>query len=191
MPANHSYVELLEANHWIRKVSDAFYWQCTTRTVQESKLFPVNAYISLSYYNAWYHYPQLLRKIDAAMPAEEIGDRAREVSSYVNLLTTSLISQFYLGARQFQIDMGLLRPTDAIDDVLFVIDFSRRLNLSFHRNHGHMLATDSNNRAQILPERTVQVFHADAIGDDAGRQTARGGRGVPVGGIGLRLLEER
>ena len=108
--------------------------------MQESKLFPVNAYISLSYYNAWYHYPQLLRKIDAAMPAEEIGDRAREVSSYVNLLTTSLISQFYLGARQFQIDMGLLRPTDAIDDVLFVIDFSRRLNLSFHRNHGHMLA---------------------------------------------------
>src|ERR1700687_2906294 len=123
MPSRHSYVDLLEANHWIRKVSDSFFWQCTTRTVQESKLFPVNPYICLSYYNAWYRYPELLRKVDAALPAEEIGDRAREVSSYVNLLTTSLISQFYLGARQFQIDMGLLRPTDAIDDVMFVMDF--------------------------------------------------------------------
>lgn len=173
MPSAHSYVELLEANHWIRKVSDAWYWQCTTRTVQESKLFPVNAYISLSYYNAWYRYPGLLRKIDEAMPAEEIGDRAREVSSYVNLLTTGLISQFYLAARQLQIDMGLLRPTDAIDDVLFVMDFSRRLNLSYHRNHGHMLATDANNRAQILPERTVQVFHADAIGTKPGDKLHR------------------
>ena len=168
MPSRHSYVDLLEANQWIRKVSDSFFWQCTTRTVQESKLFPVNPYICLSYYNAWYRYPELLRKVDAALPAEEIGDRAREVSSYVNLLTTSLISQFYLGARQFQIDMGLLRPTDAIDDVMFVMDFSRRLNLSYHRNHGHMLATDTNNRAQVLPERTVQVLHADAIGTKPG-----------------------
>ena len=75
MSANHSYTDLLEANMWIRKVSDAFFWQCTTRTVQESKLFPVNPYIALSYYNAWYRYPELLRKIDAAMPADlDLGD---------------------------------------------------------------------------------------------------------------------
>ena len=79
-----------DANAWIRKLSDTFYLQCTTRTVQESKLFPVNAYIALSYFNAFYRYPELLRKIDAAMPAEEIGDRAREVGSYVNMLTTGL-----------------------------------------------------------------------------------------------------
>jgi len=168
MPTTHSYSDLLRTNAWIRKVSDSFYWQCTTRTVQESKLFPVNPYIALSYYNAWYRYPELLRKIDAAMPAEELGDRAREVSSYVNLLTTSLTSQFYLSARQFMLDMGMLRPTDALDDVMFVLDFCERLNLSYHRNHAHMLATDSNNRAQILPERTVQVLHADAIGTAPG-----------------------
>lgn len=54
MPASHSYRDLLETNHWIRKNSDKFYWQCTTRTVQESKLFPVNPYIAMSYLNAWY-----------------------------------------------------------------------------------------------------------------------------------------
>ena len=31
------------------RLSDSFYFQCTTRTVQESKLFPVNPYIALSY----------------------------------------------------------------------------------------------------------------------------------------------
>ena len=87
MPIKHSYVDLLEANSYIQKLADSFYFMCTTRTVQESKLFPVNPYIALSYYNAWYRYPELLRKVDAAMPAEEIGDRARQVGSYVNTIT--------------------------------------------------------------------------------------------------------
>ena len=30
--------------------------------------------------------------------------------------------------------MGMLKPTDAVDDVMFVLDFARRLNLSYHRN---------------------------------------------------------
>src|SRR6266853_643557 len=98
MPVKRSYVDLLETKNFIQKWADSFFFHCATRTVQESKLFPVNPYITMSYYNAWYRYPEVLRKVDAAMPAEEIGDRAREVSSYVNLLTTSLISQFYLGA---------------------------------------------------------------------------------------------
>ena len=49
MPTNHSYLELLETNDYLQKAADSFYFQCTARTVQESKLFPVNPYISLSY----------------------------------------------------------------------------------------------------------------------------------------------
>jgi len=48
MPANHTYAELLRANHYMQKAADSFYFQCTTRTVQESKLFPVNPYIALA-----------------------------------------------------------------------------------------------------------------------------------------------
>ena len=87
MPSKYTYPQLLDANVFARKAADSFYWQCTTRTVQESKLFPVNPYIALSYLNAWYRWPELLRKIDAAMPAEEIGDRARNVGSYVSTIT--------------------------------------------------------------------------------------------------------
>ena len=164
MAANLSYAQLLETNAWVRKSSDVFYWQCTTRTVQESKLFPVNPYIALSYLNAWYRWPELLRKIDAAVPAEELGDRAREVSSYANSIALGLIPQFYLGGRQLLIDMGILNPTDAVDDVHDVLDFGRRVNLSYHRQNGYILNSDDNNKGQILPERTVQTFEADALG---------------------------
>jgi hypothetical protein len=98
------------------------------------------------------------------MTAEELGDRAREVSCYANAITTGIISQFYLGGRQILIDMGMLKPTDALDDLCYVLDFCRRLNLSYHRNHAHVLASDANQRMQLLPERVTQVFEADAFG---------------------------
>jgi hypothetical protein len=164
MPANYSYPQLLEANAFLRKAADSFYWQCTTRTVQESKLFPVNPYIAMSYLNAWYRWPELLRKIDAAMPAEEIGDRARQVGSYVCTITMGLIPNFYLGGRQILIDMGMLKPTDALDDVMFVLDFGRRVNLALHRSHAHIVPSDAANRAQILTARQATAFEDHAIG---------------------------
>jgi hypothetical protein len=163
MPANLTYHQLLRANAWTRKAGDAFFWQCTTRTVQESKLFPVNPYIALSYLNAWYRWPELLRKIDAATPAEDLGDRARADGSYASTITLGLIPQFYLGGRQILLDMGMLKPTDAIEDVAFVLDFCDRINLAYHRAHAHELPSDAGQRGQILPERQAQVFESDAI----------------------------
>ena len=96
MAANHSYPALLRANAWARKAGDSFFWQCTTRTVQESKLFPVNPYIALSYLNAWYRWPELMRKIESSMSAEELGDRARTDGSYTSIITLSLIPQLSL-----------------------------------------------------------------------------------------------
>lgn len=158
-----SYRQLIDLNSWIRKNSDAFHWQCTARTVQESKLFPVNPYIAMSYLNAWYRYPSLLRKLEQTMTPEQLGDRAREVSSASGIIQNGIISQFYLGGRQILIDMGMIRPTDAFDDVTYVLDFTKRLNNSYHRNHSHVLPSDAGQRAQVLPERAVQVFHADAF----------------------------
>ena len=44
-----SYAQLLETNNLIQMSADETYWLCVTRTVQESKLFPVPAYTMLSY----------------------------------------------------------------------------------------------------------------------------------------------
>jgi hypothetical protein len=164
MPANYTYPELLRANHYQQKAADSFYFQCTTRTVQESKLFPVNPYISLSYLQAWYRWPELLRRADAVMPAEEIGDRARQVGSYVNTITIGLIPQFYSGARQILIDMGMLKPTDALDDVMFIYDFGQRLNMAYHRSSAHIIPSDAGYRNQVHTARQTKAFEDAALG---------------------------
>jgi len=164
MPANISYSELQDLNQFLQKSSDIFYFQCTTRTVQESKLFPVNPYIALSYYNCWYRYPEIFRKIEEVMTPEELGDRAREVSMSANAIMLGIIQQFFLGGRQFLIDMGMIDPTDGIEDIKYVLDFAQRVNRSYHRQSGYTLNSDMNHRAQLLPERTLQVFEADALG---------------------------
>jgi hypothetical protein len=164
MPIEHSYKDLLDANNYIQKLADSFYFMCTTRTVQESKLFPVNPYIALSYYNAWYRYPELVRKIDAAMRAEEIADRARQVGSYVNTITMDVATQFYLGGRQWLLDMGILKPTDAVEDLIDVLDFTRRLNLAYHRSEAHILPSDGSYKDQIHTARQTEFFENGALG---------------------------
>src|SRR3954447_26855131 len=75
-----TYPSVLQTNNYLRGLSDTTYWLCIPRTVQESKLFPINPYILLSYLKSFSRWPTLLREIDAAAPAEELAHRAREVS---------------------------------------------------------------------------------------------------------------
>jgi hypothetical protein len=161
-PTDPRYRQLLETNEFIRKQSDITYWLCITRTVQESKLFPVNPYILLSYLNAFYRWPTLLRQVEEHISAEECGDRAREMSLKLDTVNANwCLSNFYLLGRELLLAMGVIRPQDAWEDVVYVVDFARRFNLAFHRNSGHLTNKDAGDRGQLLPERTLQVFEAD------------------------------
>ncbi|MDB6001732.1 MAG: hypothetical protein JWP52_3431 [Rhizobacter sp.] len=157
-----SYAQLLETNQLMQSVGDEFYWLCVTRTVQGSKLFPVSAYIMFSYLNAFYRWPTLLRKIETRMKAEEIADRARTMGIKIqNSMMGSCLPAFYLLGREWLISMGMLRPQDALDDVCYVLDFWKRYQLAWHRNDGHITNRDFSHRAQILPDRRLEVFKAD------------------------------
>ncbi len=157
-----TYSQLLETNNLIQASADETYWLCVTRTVQESKLFPVPAYMMLSYMMAYFRYPSLLRKIESRMRAEEIGDRIRSMG--IKIQNPSMgwaLPGFYLLGREWLINLGLIRPQDAVEDLIYVMDFWKRYGLSWHRNDGHIYNKEFGHRAQILPERVVQVFHAD------------------------------
>lgn len=159
-----TYVQLLEANNLIQNFGDSTYWLCLTRTVQGSKLFPVSPYILLSYLNAFYRYPSLIRKIEAVMPAEAIADRARQMG--IKIQNSSMgwgLPCFYLLGREYLLNLGLIRPQDAAEDVVTVMDFWRRFQLSWHRNDGHITNAEFGQRAQILPDRRLEVFAADAF----------------------------
>ena len=155
------YVRLLEANNGIQTVGDDTYWLCVTRTVQESKLFPVPSYMLLSYLCCFYRYPELLRKIESGMKAEEIGDRSRAMGGKLGNLTGWALPTFYLIGREMLINFGMLDPADAAEDVAYVMDFWRRFRLAQQREDGHLNAREFGQRSQILPERRIQRFHAD------------------------------
>lgn len=156
-----SYAQLLEANNLLQINGDETYWLCVTRTVQESKLFPVPAYMLLSYVNAFYPYPVLLRKIEKHMSAEALGDRARDLGIKCRSPAMWGLPCFYLLGREWLISLGLIRPQDAAEDVAYILDFWKRFELSWRRNHGHLTAEQAGHRSQVFPERQLQVFHAD------------------------------
>jgi hypothetical protein len=157
-----SYAQLLETNNLLQNCGDETYFLCVTRTVQESKLFPVSAYMLMSYLNCFYRYPSLLKKIEARMSAEAIGDRVRNMG--IKALTIGVawtMPGFYLLGREMLINMGMIRPQDAVEDVAYVMDFWKRFQLAVHRNDGHITNKEFGHRAQYLPESTLQVFHGD------------------------------
>jgi hypothetical protein len=156
-----SYVRILEANNAIQSIGEDTYWLCVTRTVQESKLFPVPAYMLLSYLCCFYRYPALLRKIEARIRAEEIGDRARAMGGKFGNLTGWALPTFFLLGREILINMGLLAAEDSAADVAYVMDFWRRFKLAQQREDGHLNAREFGQRVQLLPERRIQCFHAD------------------------------
>jgi hypothetical protein len=164
-----SYAQLLETNNLIQNCGDETYWLCVTRTVQGSKLFPVSPYILLSYLNAFYRYPSLLRKIENQMPAEDIADRARNMGIKIqNSALGWALPNFYLLGRELLLSLGFLRPQDALEDVIFVMDFWKRYMLSWHRNDGHITNREYGHRAQILPDRRLEVFHSDMFQCESG-----------------------
>lgn len=155
------YVRLLEANNAIQTIGDDTYWLCVTRTVQESKLFPVPSYMLLSYLCCYYRYPALLRKIEGTMRAEEIGDRARAMGGKFGNLTAWGLPTFFLIGREMLMNFGLLSAEDGAEDVAYVMDFWRRFKLAQQREDGHLNAREFGQRVQLLPERRIQRFHAD------------------------------
>jgi hypothetical protein len=168
MATDHTYKEILTANQFSRKMGESFYWGCTTRTVQESKLFPVSAYIAGSYLNAFYRYPELIRRITDQISPEEIGDRARQTGIPINTIITYVVQQFYAGGRQILLDMGMLKPSDVLDDTLLVYDFVERVLTSFHRNHGHLIPQDAGMKNAVHSAQQTERMEGEAIGVTAG-----------------------
>ena len=76
----------------------------------------------LSYLNCYYRYPALLRKIEAKMRAEEIGDRSRVMGAKFGSLPGWALPTFFLLGREMLINFGMLRPEDAAEDTGYVMD---------------------------------------------------------------------
>lgn len=131
------------------------------RTSLESKLIPVTAYVITACVESWYRYPEMIRAIDAAMPAEKIGLVGRRPGTRINTVHLWGVPNFWLLGRKVVAGMGM----DANDpDAAFeVLDFWERATLAF-RGDGYLQAWDTDDVrpyegaiARELLEGTVAV----------------------------------
>jgi hypothetical protein len=110
------------------------------RTSLESKLIPVTAYIVIACAESYLRYADIVRRIDAAMPAEEIGRRARRPGCQVDTCYLWSIANFPLVGRKVY---GLIDPTlDTPERLHTILDFWERAALGY-RADGTRTAADT------------------------------------------------
>ena len=122
------------------------------RTSLESALIPVTAYIVVACAEAFLRYPAMMRTIDDAMPAEEIGRRARRPGCQVDPCYLWSISNFFLLGRKI---LAMIDPAaDRPEDTAYVLDFWERAALAY-RGDGTHQAWDTGT-SRIYDDATVE-----------------------------------
>ena len=165
--------ELISANVLIQRSDDVLVHNCVTRTAQESKLFPILPYLDMVMIDSYWRFPDLIRKALGVLSPEDIGHRARNVTTTLNRLTSWASLNYYLNGRSLLMRLGVIGPEDNLEDLCFMVDWYRRMAGAYHRNDGHLYALDAGDINHDHDERSLQVFEADAFEcDDALRHAA-------------------
>ena len=122
-----------------------------TRTAQESKLFPMLPYFMMSFMQAYYMYPGILRKASEHISPEDIGHRMRNSSGQLGTLAANMSGQLlYLQGRVELIKLGVIRPEDNLEDLWYVIDWHERVMSTYRRNEGHIWTNAAGDLSQVL-----------------------------------------
>jgi hypothetical protein len=121
------------------------------RTSLESALIPVTAYIVVACAEAFLRYPAMMAQIEEAMPAEEIGRRARRPGCQVDPCYLWSIANFFLLGRKV---MAMVDPSaDDPARTAAVLDFWERAALAY-RADGTRQAWDTGT-SRIYDDATV------------------------------------
>lgn len=135
----------VRANELIRYHSPISEALTRERTSLESRLIPVTAYIVIACAEAFLRYPAMATQIDAAMPAEEIGRRARVPGCQVDTCFLWSIANFALLGRKI---LAQLDPsTDTPEQILPILDFWDRAARAYRGGDGTRQAWDSGTAA--------------------------------------------
>jgi hypothetical protein len=160
-----------EANRLIRYHAPISRALTSERTSLESALIPVTAYIVVACAEAFLRYPAMMEQIEEAMPAEEIGRRARRPGCQVDPCYLWSIANFFLLGRKI---MAMVDPS-ADDPVRTaqVLDFWERAALAY-RGDGTRQAWDTGT-SRIYDDATVAALLAgtEAIVDDDHRSQVK------------------
>ena len=149
----------------------------------------MTAYIIVACAETFLRYPDMMRTIDAAMPAEEIGRRARRPGCQVDPCYLWSIANFFLLGRRIY---GMLDPSrDRPEDTAYVLDFWERAALAY-RGDGTRQAWDTGT-SRIYDDAIVArlLEGAEPIVDDEHRSQVKRFNATLVNHLFLLYLDTR
>jgi hypothetical protein len=140
------------------------------RTALGSQLIPITPYILVACAEAFYRYPDMMRAIDAALPAEEIGRIGHQPGSNINAVHLWSIANFWLTGRKVitQMDPSLDDPVQAYT----VLDFWERAATSFRRHDGHRQAVDAGGVVRPYDSSVIATLLDGAVSLDDDARTS-------------------
>ncbi len=138
-----------EANEIIAHASELIDYQVTKRGLLESQLFPVTAYICVSFYNSYDMLYSILKKVSEKTTPEMIGKESRKILSEINALSIFYIPLYYMAGRMGEISRNNGDPKSESEEkrnqTKFILDFWKRLASSYFPN-GKLSVNDSNKK---------------------------------------------
>ncbi len=151
-------MDVKEANELIAHASELVDYQVSRRGLLETQLFPVTAYICVSFYNAYDMLYDILKKISEKTTPEIMGRESRKILSEINALSIFYIPLYYMIGRMGEIQRnGGDSKSESLEkrnQTLFVLDFWKRLATSYFRDC-KISVYDSNKKNMVLDHSTV------------------------------------
>lgn len=126
-----------EVNRWLQYHGDVSRALTRERTVLESALIPVTAYILISAVECYRRHPEMMLEIDAAMPAEQIGATGRCLGNQIDAVHLWSASNIYLTGRNVLAGAGMLDFEADLARTGIVLDFWKRAAAAYHADGTH------------------------------------------------------
>lgn len=138
-----------EANELIFHASEIVDYQVSKRGLLETQLFPVTAYICVSFYNSYDILYDILKKVSEKTTPEQMGKESRKILSELHALNFFYIPLFYMVGRMGEIYRNNGNPRseskEKREQTIFILDFYKRLVTSYFPE-GKMTVYDSNKK---------------------------------------------
>ena len=152
-------MDVKEANKLIAHASELVDYQVSKRGLLETQLFPVTAYICVSFYNAYDMLFDILKKISEKTTPEIMGRESRKILSEINALSIFYIPLYYMIGRMGEIQRNggdsTSESPEKREQTLFVLDFWKRLATSYFKDE-KISVYDSNKKNMVLDHSTVK-----------------------------------
>ncbi|MBY9017784.1 MAG: hypothetical protein KGD66_03030 [Candidatus Lokiarchaeota archaeon] len=146
-----------EANELIAHASELVDYQVSKRGLLETQLFPVTAYICVSFYNAYDMLYDILKKVSEKITPEQLGIESRKILSEIQALSIFYIPLYYMVGRMGEIHQNKGDPASETiekrEETVFVMDFWKRLAESYFQ--GNLSVSDSEKKNIAINQKDV------------------------------------